>query len=58
MLSDRALNRTLLTRQQLLARSTGPASEPIDRLVELQRKHRWCRTWCCGIGSTASHLKS
>ena len=36
VLSDRVLNRTMLCRQQLLARGTGPASDLIDRLVGLQ----------------------
>jgi Winged helix DNA-binding domain len=36
VLSDRTLNRTLLARQQLLARKPGVASELIDRLVGLQ----------------------
>jgi hypothetical protein len=36
VLSDRALNRTMLARQQLLARGGGPVSELIDRLVGLQ----------------------
>jgi hypothetical protein len=36
VLSDRTLNRTLLVRQQLLARGSGPVSELIDRLVGLQ----------------------
>ncbi len=36
MLSDRALNRTLLLRQQLLARGSASVSEVIDRLVGLQ----------------------
>ncbi len=36
VLSDRTLNRTLLARQQLLARGSGPVSELIDRLVGLQ----------------------
>lgn len=36
VLTDRVLNRTMLARQQLLTRGTGPASELIDRLVGLQ----------------------
>jgi hypothetical protein len=36
VLSDRALNRAMLARQQLLARGSGPVSELIDRLVGLQ----------------------
>jgi Winged helix DNA-binding domain len=36
VLSDRTLNRTMLLRQQLLARSEEPAAELIDRLVGLQ----------------------
>jgi hypothetical protein len=36
VLSDRTLNRTLLARQQLLARGPGPVSTLIDRLVGLQ----------------------
>jgi hypothetical protein len=36
VLSDRVLNRTMLARQQLLARGVGSVSELIDRLVGLQ----------------------